>query len=66
SEAEAYTVKVFDRWGQRMWETDDMEAAWDGTHNGLPCTPDVYLYVVRVRNAEGTEYEFTGTITLLR
>jgi len=61
-----YSVQVFNRWGQKMWESDDTEESWDGNSNGAMCMPDVYLYVVKVRNEDGKEYEFTGTVTLLR
>ncbi|MBI1183058.1 gliding motility-associated C-terminal domain-containing protein, partial [bacterium] len=52
--------------GEKMWETEDMEASWDGTFNGAECSPDVYLYVVKAKNEQGKEFEFTGTVTLLR
>lgn len=61
-----YTIKIFNRWGELMWETTDLEEAWDGTKAGIECLPDVYLYVVKATNQEGRDYEFNGTITLLR
>ena len=61
-----YSVKVFNRWGQMMWESDDVEESWDGTSQGVACMPDVYLYVVKATNQDGRQYEFTGTVTLIR
>ena len=63
---QSYTLKIFNRWGELMWETNDLEESWDGTKAGIECLPDVYLYVVKAKNQEGRDYEFNGTITLLR
>jgi len=65
-EASEYAVKVFNRWGEKMWESEDVNESWDGNFNGVPCSEGVYLYVVTVKNNVGKEYEFTGTVTLLR
>lgn len=63
---QSYTLKVFNRWGELMWETTDLGEAWDGTKAGVECLPDVYLYVIKAKNQEGRDYEFNGTVTLLR
>ncbi|MFY0675401.1 MAG: gliding motility-associated C-terminal domain-containing protein, partial [Bacteroidia bacterium] len=59
-------VQVFNRWGQMMWESENIDESWDGTTNGVMCMPDVYLYVVKATNIDGNDYEFTGTVTLIR
>jgi gliding motility-associated-like protein len=61
-----YSVQVFNRWGQMMWESENIDESWDGTANGVMCMPDVYLYVVKATNIDGNDYEFTGTVTLIR
>ena len=66
SEHQYYEVQVFNRWGERMWQSTDTQARWDGTFNGEACAIDAYVYVVRVTNKEGKEYEFTGTVSLIR
>jgi gliding motility-associated-like protein len=66
SNALEYNIKVYDRWGERMWESEDLAAWWDGTYKGQDCELGVYLYVIKVKNEAGTEYEFSGTVTLLR
>ncbi|MBI1185025.1 T9SS type B sorting domain-containing protein [bacterium] len=64
--ASEYHAQVFNRWGEKMWESDLTTESWDGTFNGAECAVGVYLYVVKVKNDVGRDFEFTGTVTLLR
>ncbi|MFY0673008.1 MAG: gliding motility-associated C-terminal domain-containing protein [Bacteroidia bacterium] len=66
SDQTSYFVKVFNRWGEVMWQSENPEESWDGTFKGQPCQEGVYLYLVRVANAQSQEFKFTGTVTLLR
>lgn len=66
TDASAYGVKVFNRWGEKMWESEDPNESWDGTFKGVDCEAGVYLYVLRVENHANKEYEFSGTVTLIR
>ncbi|MGB0432404.1 MAG: gliding motility-associated C-terminal domain-containing protein, partial [Bacteroidia bacterium] len=66
TDAQEYSVKVFNRWGELMWYSQNPEDSWNGEFQGEPCTEGVYLYVVNVKNHLSKDYEFTGTVTLLR
>ena len=57
-----YKVRVFNRWGQLVFEAGDNEKAWDGA--GWPA--GVYVYLVNYKNARGEYLEQKGSITLLR
>jgi gliding motility-associated-like protein len=61
-----FEIAVFNRWGEKMWETKDKMAGWDGTFMGTQCQQDVYMWVVKVSSFEGEEYEYSGTVSLLR
>lgn len=39
-----YELKVFDRWGEKVFETVDPNVGWDGTYKGKTLPPGVYLY----------------------
>jgi gliding motility-associated-like protein len=41
-----FSMKIFNRWGQLVYETDDTMEPWDGEHNGTPAPSDVYLWVI--------------------
>ena len=66
TDVQDYSVKVYSRWGELMWETTDPDESWDGKKGGVDCKSDVYMYVVQASNLSGQEFEFTGTVTLIR
>ncbi|MCB0652873.1 MAG: choice-of-anchor L domain-containing protein [Saprospiraceae bacterium] len=58
------SVRVYNRWGQMVFETTTDEA-WDGTYKGEPAQSDVYIYTT-IYVLNGDELEESGEITLLR
>jgi len=58
--------KIYNRWGQKVFETNDRSMGWDGTMNGKPQPVDVYTYALDVVMADGTRSRKTGDITLIR
>ena len=58
--------KVFDRWGELVFETTDINTGWDGTFRGRKLDPDVYDYYLRAVCVGGTEEIIKGNITLLK
>jgi len=64
---ESVTVKVFDRWGMDIFETNDLSKSWNGTNaNGKACADGVYFYYVKVQNLKNESREFKGNVTLMR
>lgn len=59
-------MRIYNRWGEKLYETDDINKGWDGTANNQNCQQDVYVYHVEVLSFEGKLYKFDGTVTLLR
>ncbi len=57
---------IYNRWGQKVYETDNRKSAWDGTFKGKLQPVDVYAYTLEVTFSDGTKYRKTGDITLLR
>jgi gliding motility-associated-like protein len=57
---------VYSRWGQKIFETNDLNQGWDGTFEGRKLTPDVFGYVLRVNCVTGNTYFKKGNITLIR
>jgi gliding motility-associated-like protein len=58
--------KVYNRWGELVFEANPEQWGWDGTYKGTPQNPDTYLYTVSVRGYSGEEIIKQGYITLLR
>ena len=63
---EEIKVVVFNRWGEAVYESSDLDAKWDGTYKGEYLAPDTYGYRIMVKCVDGQEYVKTGNITLLR
>jgi gliding motility-associated-like protein len=64
---QSITVKVFDRWGMDIFETNDLSKSWNGaTANGKACSEGVYFYYVKVQNLKNESREFKGNVTLMR
>jgi gliding motility-associated-like protein len=60
-------VRVFNRWGQMVFETNDpANIGWDGTFNGQDLNPGVFVYYMDVECINGERTIKKGDITLLR
>ena len=60
-----YELHVFNKWGNQVYNSKENDQdEWDGTKYGNPLPSDVYYYILKLNNADDTEY--TGTITILR
>lgn len=60
-----FTLTVFNRWGQKVFQSNNAEEAWDGTKNGTPQNSDMYLYVAKYR-LNGSEIQKDGQFSLIR
>jgi gliding motility-associated-like protein len=61
-----YEFDVFNRWGQQIFTTNDLEQGWDGNYKGKRAEFGVYVYLVRFKTSKGEYLEFKGSVTLLR
>ncbi|MEO6760384.1 MAG: gliding motility-associated C-terminal domain-containing protein, partial [Saprospiraceae bacterium] len=59
-------MEIYNRWGQKVFESTDPAAAWDGQVDGKDAASDVYACVVRWRRGDGALQIYVGEITLLR
>lgn len=58
--------RIYNRWGQKMFETTDPHAGWDGTFRGVLQPMDVYVYTLEAEFTDGTRVSRKGDITLIR
>ena len=59
-------LKIFNRWGEMLFETSDNSDGWDGTYKGSPQPIDTYVYTVTIETLQGTIVEKNGVFTLIR
>jgi gliding motility-associated-like protein len=62
-----FKMMIFDRWGEMIFQTTDMQTGWDGTaNNGSKVAEDgVYVYKIGVRDFDSHPHNYTGHVTLL-
>jgi gliding motility-associated-like protein len=64
---ENYNMIIFNRWGERIFETTDYTRRWDGTYMGKACVAGNYFYIINIVTTEELVHrQLKGTITLLR
>ena len=61
-----YELQVYNRWGQLIFVSHDVNQGWDGTINGRIAPQDVYAYKCEVKFRTGQRKVYTGSVTLLR
>ncbi|MCE2789544.1 MAG: PKD domain-containing protein [Saprospiraceae bacterium] len=63
-----YSMVVYNRWGELVYETDNVIAGWNGTrqNTGATAPPGVYAYVVTYLDPKGVQQQIKGHCTLLR
>ncbi|PSR01498.1 MAG: hypothetical protein BRD50_08690 [Bacteroidetes bacterium SW_11_45_7] len=64
---ERFRMVIFDRWGEKLFETDDIEEGWNGTHKGQKLRPATYIYHITIKfRGEETFPAQKGSVTLIR
>ncbi|KJS07229.1 MAG: hypothetical protein VR77_01545 [Flavobacteriales bacterium BRH_c54] len=63
---ESLTFSIYNRYGQEVFFTSEKTEGWDGTHNGNPLNPGVFVYYVKATMLDGTIRELKGNVTLIR
>jgi gliding motility-associated-like protein len=61
-----YLLRIYDRWGELLFETNDLTKGWDGTFNGQAMEPGVYVYDLTATAIDRQRFNYKGTFTLLR
>jgi gliding motility-associated-like protein len=58
--------RIYDRWGQKVFETNSNGKGWDGVYNGKQQLPDVYTWVIEAVGVDGKTIRRSGNAVLLR
>jgi len=65
-----YKMLIYNRWGQLLFEANDINLGWDGNFKGTPCPSGVYTYVIKFDKPVGKTISqknpYRGMVTLVR
>ena len=61
-----YQLEIYNRWGEKMFETPDIRKAWDGSYKSEPQPMAVYVYHLTFINEVNEATRLKGSITLVR
>ena len=61
-----YSFEIFNRWGQAVFSTTNIETAWDGKSKGVYCPAGLYVWEISFVNGKNVKQTNRGTVMLLR
>jgi len=60
------SVKIYNRWGNKVFESSDINQGWDGKHNGADQNTAVFVYVLEANFENGKTVTESGNVSLVR
>jgi large repetitive protein len=60
-----FEMLIFDRWGELLFKSNNIEQGWDGTYKNEALPDGAYLYMINIIT-EGRTLSYRGSLTLLR
>lgn len=63
---ETYTLRVYDKWGELIFQSQDVMKGWDGYYRERICQQDVYIWKADGIFQNGQSYSMVGQVTLIR
>lgn len=62
----SFSIYIFDRWGEKVFETKNSAIGWDGNYKGKPLDPAVFVYFINAESLTGDKITKKGNISLIR
>jgi len=61
-----YRVRVFNRWGEKVHDSETNGPTWDAAYQANQVHPEAFVYMVEYRGCDGDFRRLSGTVTVLR
>jgi gliding motility-associated-like protein len=61
-----FQMEIYNRWGERIYESNNLNEGWDGTFKGKEAIEGIYIYLVRYSSGKGKTYLLKGNLSLIR
>ena len=62
----SYNFQIYNRWGEMIFNSNDLSIGWDGYYKGTLCKQDVYIWKIEIIYLDGANLKKAGNVTLLR
>jgi gliding motility-associated-like protein len=59
-------LKIYNRWGELVFQSSNQNDCWDGTFKGAALNPASFVYVLKLTFSDGSEIEENGNVSLVR
>jgi gliding motility-associated-like protein len=63
---ESFKMSIFSRWGELLYETKNYKEGWDGYYKDKLCQEDVYVWKIQATFTDGSKFDKTGDLQLIR
>ncbi len=61
-----FEMYIFDRWGMKIYYTNNILKGWDGSVKGVTAQEDTYVYKIQVTDSKNTPHSYIGSVNLLK
>jgi gliding motility-associated-like protein len=61
-----FELTIWNRWGELLFISNDLNNRWDGTYKGKVCQDDVYTYKLSYKDVNNKQYTKFGRVTLFK
>lgn len=61
-----YSLWIYDRWGELLFKTNDINTGWDGMKGGTVLQQDSYAWKIEARNIKGEPRHLSGVVNLIK
>jgi gliding motility-associated-like protein len=62
----AFEMQIFNRWGEMLFSTTDINEGWDGTYKGNEMPEGTYTFIAKITDRTGRTFKRSGSVLLLR
>jgi gliding motility-associated-like protein len=63
---ESYRMEIYNKWGENLFETREIDRGWDGTYKGNVVPEDFYRYIISVKDGSGKPFIEEGRLYMIR
>ena len=64
--SDGYILSIYNRWGELLFETNNINQGWDGYYRGKPAPQDAYVWKLKGEYVNGQKFSRVGDVTLIK